>query len=78
MTEFTGISKAAKRQQIEADTTIPSRSKITPEPKSANICVKVRPSEREFFLEKSKLKRRSMASVMYEALVAAYGQPDDA
>lgn len=48
------------------------------ESKSANICVKVTPSERSYFLERAKAKRRSMASVMYEALVAVYGHPDDA
>lgn len=78
MTDFTSLSKAANRQQINAEAVLLADSKAPSESKSANICVKVKPSEREFFLRKSKQKRRSMASVMYEALVAAYGQPDDA
>ena len=78
MTDFTSLSKAANRQQMESDSVLLNGQKVNSESKSANICVKVRPSERAFFLQMSKQKRRSMASVMYEALVAAYGQPDDA
>lgn len=79
MAKFTDIAKSLKRQQIGSQE---AEDRQLEEPmeerKTANICVKVTPSERAFFLARAKETRRSMASVMYEGLVNVYGQPEDA